>query len=185
MAFGPCGFESRPGYFFNRRWTTLIATDVGYNDNGTALAAAVAFEKWSSPTAAGTYTTLISKVEEYEPGKFYRRELPCLMELLDRIDVPVNAVVVDGHVWLSEGKPGLGHYLFEALGGRTPIIGVAKRPFHNGIADPVLRGVSKNPLHVTSVGTDQQSALDGVAAMHGPHRIPTLLKQVDGLSRGR
>lgn len=170
----------------SRRCVTFIATDVGYDDNqGTALAAAVAFESWTSPRAAGTYTTTIQGVAPYVPGQFYKRELPCLLELLDGIGEPISMVIVDGHVWLSEGKPGLGHYLYDALGQTIPIVGVAKRPFRQGSADPVYRGQSQNPLHVTSIGCNHPTVLDGVRSMHGEFRIPTLFKQVDGLSRGR
>lgn len=145
-------------------------TDVSYNDT-------------SRPSK--TYTVEINGIAEYVPGSFYKRELPCLMSLLDNIDVPLGTVIVDGHVWLTAERPGLGHYLYEELGRSIPIVGIAKRHFVEGIATEVLRGQSRNPLYVTEDGFGLQEACAGLRNMHGPHRIPTLLKQVDGLSRGR
>ena len=66
-----------------------------------------------------------------------------------------------------------------------PVVGVAKQAFADGVAKPVLRGASKQPLWVTAVGTDVNSACERVRAMHGEHRIPTLLRRVDALCRGR
>jgi deoxyribonuclease V len=64
------------------------------------------------------------------------------------------------------------------------VIGVAKTPFRGDTwSTPVLRGQSKNQLHVTSVGIDSSQAAARVAAMHGEHRIPTLLKLADRLAR--
>jgi len=44
---------------------------------------------------------------------------------------------------------------------------------------PVVRGVSRRPLFVTTAGINAEEAAKGVQAMHGPYRIPTLLKLVD------
>lgn len=95
-----------------------------------------------------------------------------------------RAVIIDGYVWLGAGRPGLGAHLHQALGQRTPVIGVAKRRFHGaGDAVAILRGTSQVPLFVTAVGIDVAEAAAGVQRMHGAHRIPTLLKRVDRLSR--
>jgi len=97
---------------------------------------------------------------------------------------PVRSVIIDGYVWLGAGRPGLGAHLYEALGQRIAVVGVAKRRFHGaGDAVPVLRGTSQVPLFVTAVGIDPSEAAEGVRRMHGGHRIPTLLKRVDRLSR--
>ena len=39
------------------------------------------------------------------------------------------------------------------------------------------------PLLVSAVGMPIEEAVAGVKRMHGPHRVPTLLKRVDRLSR--
>lgn len=97
---------------------------------------------------------------------------------------PARAVIIDGYVWLGAGRSGLGAHLYDALGQRIAVVGVAKRRFHGaGDAVPVLRGTSQVPLFVTAVGIDLAEAAEGVRRMHGAHRIPTLLKRVDRLSR--
>jgi deoxyribonuclease V len=49
----------------------------------------------------------------------------------------------------------------------------------------VLRGGSARPLYVTAAGLSADEAARRVRDMHGPYRIPTLLKRVDQLCRGR
>jgi deoxyribonuclease V len=66
-----------------------------------------------------------------------------------------------------------------------PVIGVAKTAFHGSdFAARVLRGASRNPLFVTARGVPVNDAARWVEAMHGPHRVPTLLARVDRLARG-
>lgn len=163
----------------------IVATDVLYDeDQRTGLAAAVAFDSWGDSVAAREWTHLVQDIEPYEPGSFFRRELPCLLALLAPVIDQLSAVVVDGHVWLAADRPGLGHHLWAALGQRVPVIGVAKTRFHGGYAQEVLRGDSKRPLHVTAAGMEPAEAVAHLVEMHGPYRVPTLLKRVDALTRG-
>jgi len=120
-------------------------------------------------------------VVAYEPGAFYRRELPPLLTALKNLG-PVEGVVVDGFCWLGADRPGLGARLYEALGSRAWVVGVAKRPFHGQPGLPVRRGTTK-PLWVTTCGLETERAVRAVASMHGPFRIPTLLKRADQLAR--
>ncbi|WP_245872852.1 hypothetical protein [Deinococcus planocerae] len=84
----------------------------------------------------------------------------------------------------SEQRPGLGWHLWEALAGRVPVIGVAKSRFHGTPGETeVFRGTSRSPLFVTSVGLPLEEAKGDIRGMAGAHRIPTLLKEVDRLSR--
>src|SRR5262245_50836100 len=123
-------------------WGMRIAVDVQYAERA-AVTAAVGFIDWSTSTSTRE-CVLRTEVtpEPYEPGAFYRRELPFLREAVALVERrhPVEAVVIDGHVWLREGQPGLGARLYEALGARIAIIGVAKAVFTGGSAVPVLRG---------------------------------------------
>jgi deoxyribonuclease V len=109
--------------------------------------------------------------------------LPHLLKVLAEVREPLEAVVIDGYVWLGEEKAGLGAHLYEALGRSVPVIGVAKTAFHSSLAVPVLRGQSQRPLFVTAVGVDASAAAECVRRMHGPSRIPTLLNRVDRLCR--
>ncbi|HYH68074.1 MAG TPA: endonuclease V [Urbifossiella sp.] len=119
-------------------------------------------------------------VADYEPGSFYRRELPCLLGVLALGPRP-DVVVVDGYVWLAGDVPGLGAHLHAALGG--VVVGVAKTRFASAAAVEVCRGASRSPLFVTAAGAAAEVVAAWVAKMHGPYRVPTLLKRVDALAR--
>jgi deoxyribonuclease V len=162
----------------------IACLDVDYRDSY-AIAGCVLFAHWDDATSVREHVVRVSPVHPYEPGNFYRRELPCLVAVLREVTEPLQAIIVDGYVWLDEkGTPGLGARLHEAYGGVVPVIGVAKTRFHGAdVARPVLRGESSHPLYVTAAGIDVGEAAARVQGMHGSHRVPTLLKRVDRLCR--
>jgi deoxyribonuclease V len=162
----------------------LASVDVDYRPEAT-VAACVLFRDWGDAAAAAHFVDRGPPAEPYVPGEFYRRELPGLLRVLAQVPVPLAAVIIDGYVWLQgEERPGLGAHLYEALERRVPVVGVAKTAFHaSRLAVPVLRGASQRPLLVTAVGMDVQEAAACVQRMHGPSRLPTLLKGVDRLCR--
>ncbi len=163
----------------------LACVDVAYGDTS-ALAACVLFESWTSARASRTLTKVVAPIAPYEPGAFYKRELPCIEAVLADVVATLEAILIDGYVWLGRGRPGLGAHLFDTLGGRVPVVGLAKTSFHdNDVALPVLRGKSNTPLFVTAEGIDAALACDHVRSMAGPHRIPTIVGLADALSRGR
>lgn len=164
----------------------IAALDVDYGTDD-ARAACVLFADWADPAPSRESTVSIEKVAPYVPGSFYKRELPCLLAVLERVGAAYHTVVVDGHVWLGPGdtRPGLGAHLHRALGGSIPVVGVAKNHFADNAAIEVLRGQSKRPLYVTAVGIYAANAAAAVRSMHGAHRIPTLLHRVDRLARDR
>ena len=45
-----------------------------------------------------------------------------------------------------------------------------------------IRGTSKKPLYITA-GIELQKAVENIQSMLGEHRIPTILKIVDSLSK--
>jgi deoxyribonuclease V len=172
----------------------IVCTDVHYAET-TALAAAVLLSDWADGVPAQTWTTPIASIEPYVSGQFYRREMPCLLQLLTPI-LPMlretsGIIIVDSYVWLgidtvnnSEQIPGLGAHLYAALGQTIPVIGVAKT--HFAAASPVmevLRGSSQSPLYVSAVGIELSEAAQRVQNMAGEFRIPEALKLVDKLSR--
>ena len=173
-----------------RDWRTkatpaILAVDAAYAENASA-AAGVYIADWPSGAALDAFSTRIEeKPVAYEPGAFYKRELPTLMALLDQAPIPVSTIVVDSYVWLSgDGKPGLGARLYEALARRVPVVGVAKTRFHDDTwSEPVLRGASEAPLYVTAAGVDRTDAARNIARMSGAGRMPALLKQADDLAR--
>jgi deoxyribonuclease V len=162
----------------------IVCVDVDYRPTEVA-AACVGFHDWPDPAAARTSVTRTPGAPPpYESGAFYRRELPYLLAALGEftaLGTPPRLIIVDGYVWLAPDHPGLGVHVHTALG--VPVIGMAKRPFATAAAQPVLRGQSQVPLHVTAIGIDVHAAASAIAAMHGPHRLPTLLKLVDRLAR--
>ena len=161
----------------------IVAFDVHYLENGYASAAAVLFSAYSDAEPASDFTRLLPEPADYRSGEFYRRELPCLLKLVEEIKETLNEIIIDGYVMLGD-KPGLGQHLFESLAGKIPVIGVAKSKFRGSHDVEIIRGRSTKPLYVTSAGVNQLEAAEKIRTMHGAYRIPTLLKRVDLLARG-
>jgi deoxyribonuclease V len=161
----------------------FACVDVDYRDQE-AVAACVLFADWGAGESAAEWVEHLPRAAPYEPGRFYLRELPCLLTVLRRAPLPLQAVVIDSYVWLGEGEPGLGAHLYQALGGAVAVIGVAKTRYRGAaFAVPVLRGGSQAPLYITAAGLPKEEAAGWVRGMHGAHRIPTLLRRVDRLAR--
>ena len=162
----------------------ILAVDVQYRDN-TGFCAGLLFQQWDAAEAMASFVAATPEVGEYVPGEFYKRELPCILNLLQSIHEPVTCVVIDGFVFLDgSSRPGLGKHLYDALQGAVPVIGVAKSSFDGIGADyRVQRGESGRPLFVTAIGCELAYAKEAVAMMHGKHRLPTILKSVDQLCR--
>ncbi len=163
----------------------IACVDVDYKLNK-ACAAFVVFENWNSSTAYSQYKVIVNIVADYEPGNFYKRELPCIVKVLELVEEEVEAVVVDGYVWLSsDKKPGLGWYLYAYLKEKTAVIGVAKTEYRSGNIHvcEVFRGISKKPLYITAIGINLSSVAENIKRMHGENRIPSILKKADKLSK--
>jgi len=167
----------------------IVAVDVDYRADR-VVTAAVGFAAWTDAAATlERVTTSMTPPAAYEPGSFYKRELPYLCAILAEVadaapGVALAAIVIDGYVTLDGATPGLGAHLHAALADPPPVVGVAKRPWRGGAAGiAVVRGASHAPLYVTAIGVDVAEAARQIAAMHGPHRLPTLLKRVDRLAR--
>jgi len=164
----------------------ILAFDTFYKDD-TAKTVCIIFHNWGDEHPAEVLIDLISPVAEYVPGAFYKRELPCILQLLQQVDLDkVEFLIIDGYVVLDDtGTPGLGGHLYEQLEQRIPVIGVAKTRFANNnihVAE-VLRGGSRNPLFITATGVDLAVAAQYIKGMHGEYRMPALLKHLDGLTR--
>ncbi|MBJ2124167.1 endonuclease V [Flavobacterium sp. IB48] len=164
----------------------ILAFDTYYFDQK-AKTICLEFAEWNEDKNFKIYSETINNVEEYIPGEFYKRELPCILSLLKQIDLStVDVIVVDGFVYLNdENKYGLGGYLYEKLNKEIPIIGVAKTNFASIEKNKkaLFRGDSKKPLYITSIGIDLEEAYKKVESMAGEFRFPTLLKELDRLSK--
>jgi deoxyribonuclease V len=162
----------------------LLAVDVYYRQHE-AQVAGILFGGWTDAQPLEVVSCCVSAPPEYQPGEFFRRELPCILSLLEIIDFKLDTIIIDGFVFLDGiSTPGLGKHLYDALNAQVPIIGVAKSPF-KGISDhfALRRGQSLRPLYVTCEGLTLDEAKPKILSMHGDYRIPTLLKLADAASR--
>jgi deoxyribonuclease V len=164
----------------------LLAFDTYYYDNK-AKTVCLEFEEWNENKIFKIYSEITDNVEEYISGEFYKRELPCIISLLNQIDLKeVEAIIVDGFVYLDDDKKfGLGGYLYEKLNKEIPIIGVAKTNFATieKHKKTLFRGESKKTLFITAIGIETEDALQKIESMDGEYRIPTLLKELDRLTK--
>src|SRR6218665_1388775 len=160
----------------------ILALDVHYKEDSSAKSVGVLFE-WDDDKAQQVLIEYIYGINDYVPGEFYKRELPCLLKIIETIDLnSLEAIIVDGYIYVDNlGKFGLGGILWETLNQRIPVIGLAKTSFHGNkeTVKEILRGESKNPLFVSSIGFDLNTASERVKNMKGDYRIPTLLKEMD------
>ena len=159
------------------------AVDVCYLASNEARAAVVVAADPRLSSIVWSRTAITSVTAPYQPGEFWRRELPPLRAVLDGVVAPA-LIVIDGYVDLDpDGRPGLGARIHAELG--VPVIGVAKTFFRGAVhAAPVCRGRSARPLFVTAAGISVTDAAGMVAQMAGPYRIPDALRLADRLARG-
>jgi deoxyribonuclease V len=161
----------------------FAAADVHYPPFGGARAALVLASDATFSTIVAEKTAFIEHVAPYQPGEFYRRELPPLRALVTAVDA-LDLLIIDGYATLDpDGRPGLGAYAHDEFA--VPVIGVAKTRFVSAVhAIPVFRGNATRPLYVTSAGVASADAADLVRAMAGKFRLPDALRRADTLARG-
>lgn len=150
-----------------------------------AKVAGIRFQGIETNKILSEHIVNVNNVAPYKSGQFYKRELPCLLALINQIDEPFDAIIIDGYVFLDGvTKAGLGKYLYDNLANKKPIIGIAKNHFYDITEDyAVWRGISKHPLYVTSVGIENENAKEIVSKMDGDHRMPKMVTYVDKLGR--
>ena len=159
------------------------AVDVFYAAD-IAHAACVVFRSWSDDEAVATCLVSVPGVQAYRPGHFFERELSPLLAVLEETGERFSHIIIDGFVHLKDNRMGLGAHLHRALPYSAAVIGVVKNPL--AVADrfeAIHRGRSSKPLYVSAIGCELGDATTAVAGMHGPYRIPTLLRLADRLAR--
>lgn len=162
----------------------IFAVDVYYKEN-IAKSVGLLFKKWSDSEPFEIVSSYTQDPQEYEPGHFYKRELPCIMELLKHTNIKaIDIIIIDGYVYLSnDKKAGLGYHLYTCLNKKIPVIGVAKTAFYSNSGNEIVmetyRGKSSKPLFITAEGIELDFAAGCIKEMHGEYRIPTLLKLLD------
>jgi len=161
-----------------------LAFDAHYTNTTTRLIAA-AFHDWTDAEPAELFEWTSGPAAGYEPGRFYLREMPLILEALRDFDLAeIDVIVVDGYVYLNAGgRLGLGGHLYQELGECIPVVGIAKSYFRDTNAAAVLRGESKKPLYVTAFGMEQETAADHLREMAGNYRMPDILARVDRMTK--
>lgn len=80
----------------------IAAVDSHYHDH-MAKTALIVFESWSSKTFTQTFAEEREIPSQYISGQFYKRELPGILNVLNKVDLAViQAVVIDGYVFLND-----------------------------------------------------------------------------------
>lgn len=174
----------------------IVAFDTYYYE-GFSYTVAGVFDEWSSEKVRYFVCNRREGVDaEYKPGELYKRELPCIMQCLEKINVDaVTCMIVDGFVWVTDDNrqkiPGLGKRLQDAVMEKyqhfVTVVGIAKNPYHSTIPNcvEVNRGLYSNkPLYVTC--TEEfftESYAKDVELMFGEYRIPNIIKAIDTKTR--
>ena len=165
----------------------MLVTDVHY-DGTAAWAAGILLKDFASDEPFAIARVPSEITAPYIPGSFYLRELPPLLALLRTLEIPPGCIVVDGYVWLDErmNRAGLGAKLHEALEGRIPVVGIAKRRFGGTSVKEweLFRGESASPLFVTAAGATEEEAKAAVRSMAGKGRIPRAVRLADRIAKG-
>lgn len=163
----------------------ILALDVHYRDNDAKIVG-VLFH-WEDKVPSQIIIEHLHPVEEYIPGQFYKRELPCLLKVIEKVDLEnLETIIVDGYIYINDDLDyGLGGKLWESLNEQIPIIGVAKTSFagNKKTVTEILRGESKIPLYISAIGADLKLSAKKVKEMHGKYRIPDILKKLDQLTK--
>lgn len=78
----------------------ILAIDVHYLDS-TAKVAGVLFDIWDTNAPTQEVTCQVDHIEPYKSGRFFKREWPCILALLEKHRFEVDCIVVDGYVFLG------------------------------------------------------------------------------------
>lgn len=78
----------------------ILAVDVHYRDSF-AKAVGILFN-WNDEHPQKVIIKILKNIEEYIPGEFYKRELPCILEVLKELDLSeIEIILVDSHVYID------------------------------------------------------------------------------------
>ena len=164
--------------------TKIIAIDTFYYSDKDAYSVGVLFNNWQDSKPQSIVSCHTTDFAPYIPGEFYKRELPCILDLLSIVNLnEINTILLDGFVKLPDNKDGLGMHLWKKLGNiKISIVGLAKSKFKDceKIALPVFRGNCISPMWVnTNQIISNEEAVSRIKQMHGNYRMPDLLKVLD------
>jgi deoxyribonuclease V len=178
----------------------VAGLDVAYD--GDRLAAAVVVLDWETLTEVDRAVALGKTKFPYVPGLFAFREVPALLEALERLNTTPDLLVCDGQGLAHPRRFGLACHLGVLTG--VPAIGAAKTAFVGTHAEPgVARGETAEllldgevvgavlrthrgvkPIYV-SIGhrTSLRTAIAHVLHLTPRYRLPETTRAADHLSR--
>ena len=163
-----------------------LAIDTYYTEEN-AYTVGVFFSKWDDTEPLKIIKRITKPEYPYVPGEFYKRELPCIMDLLGVVSFDtLSTIIVDGFVRIEkngEMVSGLGEHLYdEVKDWGISVIGVAKSKFDGceNWSIPIIRKAGSKPLYVQGIGryTDEMAA-SLIKGMAGPNKLPILLQRLD------
>jgi deoxyribonuclease V len=123
---------------------TVAGLDVAYAESGDRLAAAVTVLDARTLAVVDSAVTVGRPAFDYVPGLFAFRELPALLDALDRLTVRPDLLVCDGHGLAHPRRFGLACHLGVVTG--LPAIGVGKTPLVGAWDEPGPRRGEWSPL---------------------------------------
>jgi deoxyinosine 3'endonuclease (endonuclease V) len=167
----------------------IIAIDTFYESDEKAFTVGVLFNSWQDKVPSSIISvTSENNFGPYIPGQFYKRELPCILDLLKNLDLSkLDFIVLDGFLRLKDSNgnvhDGLGLHLKKKLNmPQLKLIGVAKSLYCK--CDEISVKLYRNkevtkPLFIQGEGISNQLAANLIYSMDGNYRLPTLLKILD------
>ncbi|MEV4756838.1 endonuclease V [Micromonospora sp. NPDC049559] len=181
---------------------TVAGLDVAYAEDGDRLAAAVTVLDPRTLAVVDAAVSVGRPTFEYVPGLFAFRELPGLLDALDRLSTVPDLLVCDGHGLAHPRRFGLACHLgvltgLPAIGvGKTPLLGTWDEPGpRRGDSAPLRDGTETvgrvlrtrdgvKPVFV-SVGhrMSLENACAQVLALTPRYRLPETTRQADRLCR--
>lgn len=105
----------------------VAGVDVGFEDGGETTRAAVVVLKYPALTVVETAVAHLPTTMPYVPGMLSFREIPALLEALQKIQMPIDLILCDGQGIAHPRRLGLASHL--GLLAQLPTIGVAKTRF--------------------------------------------------------
>jgi deoxyribonuclease V len=180
---------------------TAAGLDVSYAEGSDRLVAAVVVLDVADLRVVDSAVVAGEARFPYVPGLFAFRELPALVDALDRLTVTPDLLVCDGQGIAHPRRFGLACHVGVLTG--LPTVGVAKTPLgrydppgdHRGDASPLVMGEdvvgralrTQNGVRPVFVSTghriDVDRACTEVLRLTPRYRLPETTRQADHLSR--
>ncbi|GLY21925.1 endonuclease V [Micromonospora sp. NBRC 101691] len=181
---------------------TVAGLDVAYSEDGDRLAAAVTVLDARTLRVVDSAVVIGRPAFDYVPGLFAFRELPALLDALERLTTRPDLLVCDGHGLAHPRRFGLACHLgvltgLPAIGvGKTPLVGTGDPPGEErGAWSPLVDGAEivgrvlrtqagVKPVFV-SVGHRMglENACARVLALAPRYRLPETTRTADRLCR--